>query len=113
MSPPSSRRYVPSKIPVDFQQGTRCYNPEIKPFITTAVRTSSLSTLILIHINEIIFINLRRVRESAVIDNISKTSPLPAEEIPYKNTRVFLELTKLWPRVPTGPETKKDCAGED
>jgi hypothetical protein len=34
------------------------------------------------------------------------------EEAPFKNTRMVLEITKIWSRVPTGPETKNDCAGE-
>jgi hypothetical protein len=41
-----------------------------------------------------------------------QTPPLVEEEAPFKNTKVILERIQIWSWVPTGPETKNDCAGE-
>jgi hypothetical protein len=49
---------------------------------------------------------------SAAVDSSSQTPPLVEEEAPFKNTQVVLERTEIWPCVSTGPEIKKDCAGE-
>jgi hypothetical protein len=39
--------------------------------------------------------------------------PLVEKETPFQNTKMVLERTKIKPRVPTGLETKNDCAGDD
>jgi hypothetical protein len=40
-----------------------------------------------------------------------QTPPL-SKRRPHFKTRKSLERTKIWSWVPTGPDTKHDCAGE-
>jgi hypothetical protein len=46
--------------------------------------------------------------EPAVTSSSNQTPSLAEEEAP----QVVLERTKVWSWVPTGPETKNDCAAE-
>jgi hypothetical protein len=46
------------------------------------------------------------------VTSSSQTPPLVEEEAPFQNMQKVLERIKIWTLVPTGPETKIDCAGE-
>jgi hypothetical protein len=42
----------------------------------------------------------------------SLAPPLVETETPFPKTETVLQRTKIWSWLPTGPETKNDCAGE-
>jgi hypothetical protein len=48
-----------------------------------------------------------------VVTSRNQTLSLIEEETPFQNTWIVLERIKIWSWVPTRPETKVDCAGED
>jgi hypothetical protein len=57
-------------------------------------------------------VSSRVTPSSGEVTSSSQTPPLIEEGALFQNTQK-LERTKLWSWVPTGPETKNDCAGQD